>query len=233
MSIIIKDISVTYGNKAVLDNCNVQFGQGVVSVILGRSGCGKTTLLNSIAGLVPYKGVIDGIDKVAYVFQQPYLIDNISVYDNLMLTTKHVIADKSERHNAIMQMLQDVDMSDKHNRKCATLSGGEQQRVSIARAFLSNATVLLLDEPMQGLDIVAKQKFNDILIRLIDKYECTVLYVTHDLYDCLTIADDIYVMGGTPIAIDHVATISHSRHSRNVTSQYAQVKQLLIDKLSQ
>ncbi len=232
MSININNVCLSYSDKVVLQNINATFAEGKVSVILGRSGCGKTSLLNCIAKLLSYGGSITGVDNVSYVFQQPRLVPNISVYDNLQLVAKHIIVDKDARHNAIMYMLDKVDLSDKWRRKCQSLSGGEAQRVSIARAFLSGAQLLLLDEPMQGLDIVAKQTLTDMLTALIDSYRRTVVYVTHDLYDCLAIADDIFVMGGNPCGIEHVVSISDSHTHRDVASQYTNIKQLLIDKLT-
>lgn len=232
MSINICNLSLSYGDKVVLDNISCAFARGNVSVILGRSGCGKTSLINCMAGLLPYSGSIDGIDSVGYVFQQPRLVPNISVYDNLQLTTKHVIVNKAQRHQAIMDILQQVELTDKADRRCQSLSGGEAQRVSIARAFLSGSELLLLDEPMQGLDIVAKQTLTNMLTTLIDSYKRTVLYVTHDLYDCLAIADDIFVMGGKPCGIEHVVSISDSHTYRDVASQYTNIKQLLIDNLT-
>lgn len=232
MSINISNVCLSYDNKVVLQNINTCFVEGKVSVILGRSGCGKTSLLNCIAKLLTYSGSITGADSVSYVFQQPRLVPNITVYDNLQLVAKHIIVDKVARHSAIMDMLQQVGLSDKAHRLCQSLSGGEAQRVSIARAFLSGAQLLLLDEPMQGLDIVAKQTLTDMLTTLIDSYKRTVVYVTHDLYDCLAIADDIFVMGGEPCDIEHVASISDSHTHRDVDSQYTNIKQLLIDKLT-
>ncbi len=233
MSIVIENLSVRYSNNSILENFTAQFAKGKVSVILGRSGCGKTTLLNCMAGIVPYSGSVSGVDSISYVFQQPRLIDNISVYDNLQLTTRHVILERATRHDAIVSALTIANMSDKCNRLCATLSGGEKQRVSIVRACMSNAPVLLLDEPMQGLDIVAKQRLTDMIIQLIGGSERSVVYVTHDLHECLAIADDIYVMQGTPASIVHVASIDDAVVGRDIACGYEQIKRRMIELLIQ
>lgn len=183
----LKNVTKKY-DKTIFENLNFQFKDQQITCILGESGVGKTTLLKMIAGLTDYQGSIDGVGKISYIFQEDRLILNLTVLKNLQL----ICPDKSIEE--IREMLQLLKIDDKMYRYPRELSGGEAKRVSIARAFLYDGDVILMDEPFSSLDLYLKldliRYFSDIWA----KKSKTVLFVTHDVDEALLLAHEIYIM---------------------------------------
>ncbi|MCM1439127.1 MAG: ABC transporter ATP-binding protein [Roseburia sp.] len=189
----IDNLTVKYGDKTVYNNFNLCVGDEKVTCILGESGCGKTTLLNAVASLVPYSGSISPV-TVSYVFQTPRLIPYITVLKNLTVMGAEL--------SAAAEMLERVGLHGKLNAYPQTLSGGEAQRVSLARAFLKRADVLLMDEPFSSLDLKTKLSVMNVFLQLRESEGRCALFVTHDIDEALYLADRILVMRGGEILID-------------------------------
>lgn len=191
----IKNLTVAYGEKKVFDGFNAHFAANKTSVILGGSGVGKTTLLNAVAGLIKYNGSIDGAEGgTSYIFQKDRLLPMISVYKNLDVILKSVCKDRNERRQRIESMLKMLGI-EQHMRKLPTqLSGGEVQRVAMARAFLYPSDILLLDEPFKALDTALKSRLLYEFADIVDRQNRTVIFVTHAIDECLLAADDYYVL---------------------------------------
>lgn len=222
----LKTVTVRYGENTVYEEFNFTFQKGV-NVVLGRSGCGKTTLLNVVADLVKYDGECVKDGGVALVFQEPCLAP-VSVWKNVDL-----VLPKSGNANSIEQTLQAVGLSDKRNQKATTLSGGEQQRVSLARAFAANREILLMDEPFSNLDYGVKVQLRKVLDDLLVAAPKTVLFVTHDIDDAVMLADRIYLLDGRPAKLTQVAEIDVPRSARTDTdTQSLEIKKLLQQLLS-
>ena len=194
MSIEIKELIKKYDSTEVFDGLDLSIKVNKVTVIMGASGSGKTTLLNCIAGLTPYNGEITGVNGAAFVFQEDRLVPFMSVYENLDFTLQKSV-DKAERKEKILAMIKSVGLEDKINSIPDELSGGQKKRVSLARAFLSDSNLILMDEPLNSLDLDLKIKIVQLIETLTEKYNKTVIFVTHDIDEALTIADDIVVIG--------------------------------------
>ena len=181
----IKNFYKKYGDNVVFDNFNLQIKKGTVTCILGESGSGKTTLLNAIASLTKFEGHIDKI-KCSYVFQKPNLFDNLTVLNNLRLVNNDdtVIAD----------IVQKLKILDKINAYPKHLSGGQVQRVSLARGLIYNSDVLLLDEPFASLDLKTKISLIKDVKKIFKQKNATAIYVTHDIDEAVYIADRIIVL---------------------------------------
>ena len=205
--ITLNNITVSYGDNVIYDDFSFEFGAGL-NVVLGKSGSGKTTLLNVIANLVQYDGECNS-DKVAIVFQSPYL-SPISVAKNVEMV---IWGDNFKQ--IVDEVLQISQIDHLRNSKATVLSGGEQQRVSLARAFASNRPVLLLDEPFQSLDYGIKRKLHQTLNDLLKNYSKTVVLVTHDIDEAIALADKIYLLEGRPSTLREVASISTPREERD------------------
>ncbi len=182
--------------------------QGQFVVILGMSGCGKSTLLRYIAGLQePTKGVVnvDGkpIDKdrrVSMVFQQYSSLPWMTVLDNISLALRYQGVSRKERNERAMELVKLVGLEG-HEHKYAqypTLSGGQLQRVAIARSLLANPSILLMDEPFGALDIRTRLQMQDLLTKIWHKFQSTIIFVTHDIAEAVYLADDIYIMKSAP-----------------------------------
>ena len=223
----IQDIHKTYGQLETLKGINISLESGEFLVLLGSSGCGKSTLLNIIAGLAEASGgdiriggrSIVGVHPkdrdIAMVFQSYALYPNLTVHRNIgfgleMRKVAADVRDKSVREAA--KLLQIENLLD---RKPSQLSGGQRQRVAIGRALVRNPQVFLFDEPLSNLDAKLRMEMRTELKRLHQMLKTTVVYVTHDQNEAMTLATRIAVMRdgrieqlGTPEEIyNHPATL--------------------------
>ena len=180
------------GEKIVFDNFSAEFKAGKVTAVMGSSGIGKTTLLNCIAKLTDYDGEIAGVGSSAYVFQEDRLIPDKTVYDNIDFVMQTEDAD--ERKKRIKNALSVTELLSEAFRYPSELSGGQRKRVSLARAFASGRDLMLLDEPLSSLDIGLKFRIFDVMKKVFKSDSKTVIMVTHDVDEALTLADEIVII---------------------------------------
>lgn len=186
-----------YGENVIYDNLNLEIEEGKITCVLGESGAGKTTLLNMLAGLTDYKGNIENIpSKISYIFQQEKLLNNLTVKQNLQF----VLNDK-EFFN-IDKYLEKVELLDKKNRYPDELSGGERKRVEIARAFVYDSPVLLMDEPFSSLDTALKIRLVNNFVSLWKENKKTTIFVTHDVEMAIMLSQRIIVLEKGEIIFD-------------------------------
>lgn len=216
-NVVVKNLNVRYEDKVIFDSFNIEFEEKKVNVILGSSGVGKTTILNSIAGILPYEGSIEGHeDGVSYIFQKDRLIPTITIYKNLDLILKTKIKDKTERKEKILKMLSLLEIEDCAKKYVTEMSGGQIQRAAIARAFLYPSNVILLDEPFKALDTSLKSKLIKVLLELNRKEQKTVIFVTHAIDECLLAADNVYVFANNPVEIVYKTKIEKDAMQRSL-----------------
>lgn len=189
----IKNLCKNYGQLKVYDNFNLDLNEGEITCILGESGSGKTTLLNCVARLTDYKGIIPVL-KCAYVFQTPRLVPNLTVGGNLRLVCKN--------DDLIDSMLKKVNLTEKKNEFPIALSGGQAQRVSLARAFLYGGDIILMDEPFSSLDLKLKAEISKLFKDVLISVNGTALFVTHDVDEAINIAQRIIVIRQGEAALD-------------------------------
>ncbi|WP_435182687.1 ABC transporter ATP-binding protein [Halobellus sp. EA9] len=218
--ISLEHVTKRFDSTAAVDDLSLSIEDGEVMGIVGPSGCGKTTTLRLTAGFeTPDEGVIayDGDDvthvppenrNVGLVFQSYALFDTMSVLKNVTFGPRMHGVGKAERRERARQLLDLLDISELADRDPTTLSGGQQQRVGLARALAIKPRLLLLDEPMTGLDAKLKQNLRKELGDLLDDLGVTTLYVTHDQEQAMSMCDRIAVMNdgvleqvGTPTDI--------------------------------
>lgn len=185
--------------------------QGQFVVILGMSGCGKSTILRYIAGLQqPTSGTVlvknnevGDKNRVNMVFQQYSSLPWMSVLDNVALGLRYKGMAEKERNQKAMEMIEWVGLLG-HEKKYAQyplLSGGQLQRVAIARSLLANHEILLMDEPFGALDIETRQSMQSLLLDIWRKFHTTIVFVTHDISEAVFLADEIYIMKKAPSKI--------------------------------
>lgn len=216
--IIFKNFSFSYPDKEIYKNFNAVFLGGKINVVLGASGVGKTTLLNALTGLSGFDGEIENMPKnVSYIFQSDRLVKTISVEKNLDFVLKSAISDKTARKNAIYDMAKLLEISDVLKRLPTEISGGQAQRVQMARAFLYPSEVMLLDEPFKGLDVSLKTRLIKKFLELWGRDGRTVVLVTHDVYDALLMGDKVFVLSGSPADIVYETELNVEKSERNLT----------------
>lgn len=203
MKICIKNLNKTYGNDKIFDNFNIDFYDDKVNCIVGESGCGKTTLLNIIAGLIDVGSCeISGITKkdISYVFQEDRLIPWLTVKENLEIALKRYYV-KQDLKGKVSEVLNLVGICGIENKYPHELSGGMRQRVNIARAFGKPSRIILLDEPFKSLDYKLKYTIINEFIEILKKENRMVILVTHDLDEAIYFQGNIIVLGGRPVQI--------------------------------
>lgn len=216
--IIFKNFSFSYPDKEIYKDFNAEFFGGKINVVLGASGVGKTTLLNALTGLSGFDGEIENMPKiVSYIFQSDRLVKTISVEKNLDFVLKNVISDKTARKYAIYDMAKLLEISDVLKRLPTEISGGQAQRVQMARAFLYPSEVMLLDEPFKGLDVSLKTRLIKKFLELWGRDGRTVVLVTHDVYDALLMGDKVFVLSGSPADIVYETELIVEKSERNLT----------------
>ena len=188
----VKNLSKRYktdnGETVVLDNFNIDFEDGKTTAVMGGSGIGKTTLLNCIAKLTDYEGEIIGAGEVAYVFQSDRLLPNKTVYKNVEFVISEQNAE--ERKRRVVEALKVTELENEAGKFPSELSGGEQQRVSIARALAKNPKIILCDEPTGALDSQTGVLVLKLLLSMAKNYGKTIVIVTHN-QNIAKMADEI------------------------------------------
>ena len=180
-------ISKSYGEQKVFEDFSLDIAEEKILCILGGSGCGKTTLLKALAGLIDFEGDTENVpQKVGYIFQEARLLPNLTVEQNLQYV--------GGRCEDIDDILRKTELLDMRKKRPKELSGGEKQRVSIARAFLSDAPLLLLDEPFSSLDTGLKIRLSKVFADLWKSKRPTVVYVTHDVEEACMLGQRIIVL---------------------------------------
>ncbi len=212
MTIIFDQVSLQFPRspRPAVKNCSFQVAAGEFVVILGSSGCGKTTLLKMVNRLYePTMGKIhlDGQDisqlpvtklrqQIGYVIQQSGLFPHMTVAQNIAVVPKLLGWSKSQIQSRIDELLLLVDLPPKEYRQRypAQLSGGQQQRVGLARGLAGNPQVMLMDEPFGAIDAITRTSLQDEILQLQRKLEKTILFVSHDVEEALKLADKILIL---------------------------------------
>lgn len=210
-SISIKNLALSFGSLDVLKDLNLDVGQGEFLVLLGSSGCGKSTLLNCIAGLLDVSDgqIFIGGRNVTWeepsqrgigmVFQSYALYPQMTVAGNLSFGLKNAGLPKAEIEERVNRAAKILQIEPLLNRKPAALSGGQRQRAAIGRALVRDADVFLFDEPLSNLDAKLRADLRVEIKQLHQKLSNTMIYVTHDQIEAMTLADRIAIMRGGQI----------------------------------
>ncbi|GAA0063853.1 ABC transporter ATP-binding protein [Clostridium sp. CTA-1] len=206
MYLRIKNLVKAFNNIKVVDNINLELEKGKLLCLLGPSGCGKTTTLKMIGGFLKQdKGSIiienEDISKVSpevrpvsTVFQSYALFPHMNVMENIIYGLKFKGYSKKEALKKGEEYLKIIGLSEFKNKKISQLSGGQQQRVALARSLILNPKVLLLDEPLSNLDAKLRVKMRKEIKEIQSKFNMTMIFVTHDQEEALSIADYLAVM---------------------------------------
>lgn len=211
----VDELTVRFGERCVLDHVSLTVAPGELVVVMGESGSGKSTLLRAIAGLQQIDGGairIGGVDvrnvpthkrRLGFVFQDLALFPHLDVAENIAYGLRRLGMARAARVQRVGTLLTLVGLPDAAGRAVTTLSGGEQQRVAVARALAPNPRLLLLDEPLTALDAERKSSLATELRRIIVSTQTTAIYVTHDRAEAELVGSRVLSMprlsGASPV----------------------------------
>lgn len=211
MYLQIKEISKKYNNKLAIQNISFDLEQGQLLCLLGHSGCGKSTILKAIGGFIRLddgKIILDEKDitnfspeerNISTVFQSYGLFPHMNVLSNIIYGLKFKNIKKLERKKLGLDMLKTIGLSGYENKSISELSGGEQQRIALARSLIVKPKLLLLDEPLSNLDASLKISMRKEIKKLQKDFKVTTILVTHDQTEAFEVADKIVLMNNGQI----------------------------------
>jgi NitT/TauT family transport system ATP-binding protein len=238
---VTKKFSGKRGQVTALENLSLDVRDGEFVVIVGASGCGKTTLLNLVAGFDrPTEGriLLDGqpvtgiTPECGMIFQQYALFPWKTVQDNVEFGLKMKRMPVKERRERAVRFIDMVGLKGFEKSYPHHLSGGMKQRVSIARSLANNPKVMLLDEPFAALDAMTRQVLQEQLVRIYEKHRKTIVFITHSIDEALLLSSRIVVMTARPgrIAQDIVNDLPHPRNAEvQLSSRYMELKRTIWD----
>lgn len=208
-AVSLSGVTRRFSDRTVLDAVSLDLAPGEFVALIGKSGSGKSTLLRAIAGLdddVDGDGTISVPDDRSVLFQDSRLLPWKTVLENVIFGFRAADADQRGR-----KALADVGLAGREDSWPIALSGGEQQRVALARSLVRSPHLLLADEPFGALDALTRLKMHELLFQLIRQQRPTVLLVTHDVDEAIKLADRILVMENGRIVVDGPITLPHPR----------------------
>src|SRR5215213_10932625 len=214
-SVDVRNVDRRFGDRVVLDDLSLTIGESEFVVLLGPSGCGKSTLLRLLGGLDrPDAGTVSVPKARAIVFQNDRLLPWQRVLRNVTIGLYEDGAD--ERALAV---LDEVGLKGHARAWPRTLSGGEAQRVSLARALVANPDLVLLDEPFAALDAITRLRMHDLVRELRRKHNAAMLLVTHDVAEAIALGDRIVVMSNGRIGDSHTVALSPADREASVARE--------------
>ncbi|MFZ6649269.1 ABC transporter ATP-binding protein [Undibacterium sp. TJN25] len=233
------DIAVNekrYGEREVLRNMRLHLQQGEIVSLIGASGCGKSTLLSIASGLDrDFRGSIhldgkplNGVSRdIGFIFQEPRLFPWLTVAENISFELGHAGASDPR----VAALLGEVGLDGYADALPKQLSGGQAQRVAIARGLFTQPRILLLDEPFSAVDAFTRMKLQDLLIRVAQQHALTILLVTHDIDEALYLSDRILMLDTEPGAMRTEFTVTEPRPRKRADIHLASLKAEILEHL--
>ncbi|WP_316762380.1 ABC transporter ATP-binding protein [Pedobacter aquatilis] len=228
--VVIDKLSVSYAREEqIIENLSLKIRSGEFISVIGRSGTGKSTLLNCIAGLIPYKGEIQRPDRFSYIFQDKSLFPWMSVKENIYFGLDDL--SNAQKKRKLADILKIIGLPGFEKRYPRELSGGEMQRIAIARSLVYDHPLVLCDEPFSALDGLTKDSLVNWFADIIGQQK-TFVFVTHSIEDAIILSDRIILLDDKGIAGEFIIDIHRSqrtalRFSKEITDYREKINNLI------
>lgn len=241
--LIVKNVSKSFDQNKIIDNIDIELGEGEIVSLLGASGGGKTTLFNIIAGISkPDSGqvILDGEDitghsgLVSYMLQKDMLLPYKTVLDNVALPLVIKGMKKKEAREKTASYFEQFGLKGYENKYPSALSGGMRQRAAFLRTYLFSGKVAILDEPFSALDMLTKGELHSWYMDIMKELKLSTLFVTHDIDEAIMLSDRIYVLTGKPGTITNEIVIEEGKRKPkdfNLTEKFLKYKHQIVDAL--
>jgi putative hydroxymethylpyrimidine transport system ATP-binding protein len=206
----VRQLSKRFDELKVLDGFSLQVPRNGFTVIIGPSGCGKSTLFDLLTGIVPPDGgqmawcrqaVPNLGDLAAYMQQKDLLLPWLSLMDNSLLPATLAGENRPSTRDKAEALFDRLDLGAFKHYRPGQVSGGMRQRCALVRTLMFNRELVLLDEPLSALDAITRRSLQGLLALLQSEFQRTILMITHDLEEALRLADEVVVVGATPMAV--------------------------------
>jgi len=225
-----RNLSLTIGGVSILERVSLTVAPGEFVSVVGGSGSGKTTLINAIAGFLPSTGELRRPPKVGVVFQDHIVFPWLTVAGNIAFGLEE--SDPRKRQEVVDHYLEMIEMVGRGHRYPAELSGGQVQRVGIARALAAGPDLLLMDEPYASLDIYTREKMQNWLLDVWHQARKTVLFVTHDIEEAIYLSDRVLVLANRTLAGEYPVAFARPRQEElKFRAEFVSLRKAILERM--
>lgn len=238
----LKNITAGYEDKIVIENISLILQKGEIISLIGKSGIGKSTLLNAISGLIePKDGKVYLMGKditgttgnVSYMLQKDLLLPFKTVLDNIAMPLIIKGKTKKEARELAKNSLAEFGLEGYEKKYPSSLSGGMKQRAALLRSYLFSKDVIMLDEPFSSLDYITKLKMYAWFTDMVSRLGISAIFITHDIQEALTLSDKIYLLYGKPAHIKFAMDMSDKSIKDPLNPKFAKNKKILLDMIEE
>jgi len=219
-----------YENMLIIDDVSLELKENEFVTLIGPSGCGKSTIFNMISGLIHIdsgKVLIDGKEctgktgKVSYMYQKDLLLPWQKIIDNVALPLRIRGYNRKDSHQRVKKYFKLFGLEGFEYKYPHQLSGGMRQRAALMRTYMNSKDIILLDEPLGGLDAITRFKMQNWLLGVLEKLQVSILFITHDIEEAIFLSDRIYVLSNRPAKIkkEIVVDLPKPRNREIITSK--------------
>jgi len=231
----LKNIKKKFDDKIILNDINIHLKEGEFVSLLGPSGSGKSTIFNIISDLIKADEgeiLIDGESKVSYMPQKDLLLPWKKIIDNVAIPLTIRGYSKKDARNKVKDYFKTFSLDGYECKYPSQLSGGMRQRAAFMRTYINSKDIMLLDEPFGGLDAITKSNMHEWLLNVLEKFNTSVLFITHDVEEAILLSDRIYILSDKPATVKEeiIVNLDKKRSNDIVTSKrFNEIKKYIFD----
>ncbi|WP_099191613.1 ABC transporter ATP-binding protein [Tepidibacter mesophilus] len=231
----LNNIKKYFDDKIILNDINIHLKEGEFVSLLGPSGSGKSTIFNIISELIkPDEGnvLIDSDSRVSYMPQKDLLLPWKKIIDNVAIPLTIRGYSKKDARNEVKDYFKAFSLDGYEYKYPSQLSGGMRQRAAFMRTYINSKDIMLLDEPFGGLDAITKSNMHEWLLNVLEKFNTSVLFITHDVEEAILLSDRIYILSDKPASVKEeiIVNLDKNRSKDIVTSKrFNEIKKYILD----